>query len=132
VRVAIVEIQSAHRDLGLQIGIGFPLGAYSPALFGVSAGSAISKVWTMAAIESGPVHASGSRLALHAHRPEARASDNDGGDYGGEDTTVETGNHLSDFFQFRAQAAKNALIAPIGNPPNLKAKAPYGGCVTEK
>jgi hypothetical protein len=69
---------------------------------------------------------------LRAHRHEARASDNDGGDYGGEDATVETGNHLSDLFQFRAQAARNALIAPIGNHPNLNAKTPYGDCVTEK
>jgi hypothetical protein len=67
----------------------------------------------MGTIESEPVHASGSRLALHAHRHEARASDNDGGDYGGEGATVETGNHLSDLYQVRAKLRKT-LIAPIG------------------
>jgi hypothetical protein len=80
-------------------------------------------------IERGLVHASGSQLALHALRHEAQASDNDGGDYGGEGATLETRNHLSDLIRFERKL-RRTLIAPIGNRPNLKAKAPYGGCMT--
>ncbi len=80
----------------------FWLSVHRRALFALSARGAISEVWTVVAIESGPVHASGSQHALHACRRKAPASDSGGGDYGAQRGTVETGTQLSELHQLRA------------------------------
>jgi hypothetical protein len=56
------------------------------------------------------------------------ASDSDRGDYGCEGSTVEPGNHLSDLFQFRAQAVWNPLTVPAGEQLS-PVGAPFYGCL---
>jgi len=63
---------------------------------------------------NGLVHQSGLRLALHAHRHEALASDNDRRDYGGDGAMFETRNHIPDFYHIGAQFATDELTTIFG------------------